>query len=450
MSAKHAHNEPLIIPRAEHRVSRKNISPEALKVLYRLNQRGFRGYLAGGGVRDLLLQRKPKDFDIVTDATPNRMKKLFRNCRLIGRRFRLAHVFFGEKIIEVATFRANVAAAPAPNKSARPAGKHTTHVKRDDGLIVRDNVYGTPEEDAVRRDFTVNAMFYNIDGFSLIDYVGGLEDLRHKLIRSIGDPRVRYKEDPVRMIRAIRFAATLDFTIEKKSYNAIRKLRTHLAEASNARLYEEALKLFLCGAAEKAYAYLNETDLFEVMFPQLGKWLKKSATKEDHAQITAGFRWIDGEIGQHRTVDPALLFSLFFGGYLEAMAADMRAKGMRPSEAISVATMNHISELAERIVVPKKVGYEIAHILSSQPRFQKTRGKQPARFASRRYFRNALAYFMFLSSQGGTDSDVVKFWKKIKPPPVRETEKRRRRRRPRRSRPRNAPARAAHKRPASP
>src|ERR1700682_4161394 len=204
--------EPRVIPRAEHPLSRRDVDPDALRVLYRLRQFNYAAYLVGGSVRDLLIGRRPKDFDIGTSSRPYQVKKLFRNCWIIGRRFRLAHVKFGSKVIEVATFRRQVAAGeevvqdgvPAPDPST-PEGEH---------LIHHDNTFGTPEEDAFRRDFTINALFYDIASFSVIDYVGGLEDLHARVVRSIGDPDVRLLEDPVRMLRAVALSARLDFSIE--------------------------------------------------------------------------------------------------------------------------------------------------------------------------------------------------------------------------------------------
>src|SRR5690606_38353063 len=210
---------PRIIPRAEHCVSRKQISASALRVLYRLREGGFSAHLVGGAVRDLLLGGSPKDFDVATDATPEQVKHLFRNCRLIGRRFRLAHVMFGREIIEVATFRANV-------------DDGTGDRELDNGRLVRDNVYGTIEEDAVRRDFTANALYYSIEDFSVVDYVGGYEDVRRRVLRLIGEPEARYREDPVRMLRAVRLAAKLDFQIDHDAASAIPRLAALLADAA--------------------------------------------------------------------------------------------------------------------------------------------------------------------------------------------------------------------------
>jgi len=259
--------EPRVVPRAEHPLSRKDIDPDALKVLYRLREASHISYLVGGSVRDLLLGRRPKDFDVGTSAHPYQVKKLFRNCWIIGRRFRLAHVKFGQKVIEVATFRRPISAGeevvqdgvPAPNP-ATPEGQH---------LIHHDNTFGTPEEDAFRRDFTINALFYDIATFSVIDYVGGLDDLHHRVVRSIGDPLVRFVEDPVRMLRAVALAARLDFTIDPPVVDAIRQLRHEIARSSPPRLLEEYYKILRAGSAEKTFRGLAEVGLLEPISKEL-------------------------------------------------------------------------------------------------------------------------------------------------------------------------------------
>jgi poly(A) polymerase len=264
--------EPRIIPRAEHPISRRDVDPDALKVLYRLRQYEYAAYLVGGSVRDLLLGRRPKDFDIGTSAHPYQVKKLFRNCWIIGRRFRLAHVKFGTKVIEVATFRRQVAAGeevvadgvPAPDPST-PEGEH---------LIHHDNTFGTPEEDAFRRDFTINALAYDIATFSIIDYVGGLDDLHARVVRSIGDPDVRLREDPVRMIRAIALAARLDFTIEPTLRASIRTHRHEIAKSSLPRLLEEYYKILRAGSSEKAFRGLAEVGLLEPTSTELHRGAK--------------------------------------------------------------------------------------------------------------------------------------------------------------------------------
>ncbi|MET0163484.1 MAG: polynucleotide adenylyltransferase PcnB [Vicinamibacterales bacterium] len=260
--------EPRIVPRAEHVLSRRDIDPDALKVLYRLRQADHAAYLVGGSVRDLLIGRKPKDFDVGTSAHPYQIKRLFRNCWIIGRRFRLAHVRFGQKVIEVATFRCRVAPGDEPVQEGVPAPAESAPETRDH-LIHRDNTFGTPEEDAFRRDFTINALFYDIATFSVIDYVGGLEDLRAGLVRSIGDPDVRFREDPVRMMRAVALASRLDFRIDQPVLDAIQRHRHEIARSSAPRLLEEYYKILRSGASEKAFRELDRLGLLEPISAEL-------------------------------------------------------------------------------------------------------------------------------------------------------------------------------------
>jgi len=241
---------PRILSRAEHVVSRKNIDPDALKVLYRLKNHGYVGYLVGGGVRDLLLERRPKDFDIGTSAHPQQVKKLFRNCFIVGRRFRLCHVRFGKKVIEVSTFR----------RQAEP--------EEGDTLIRRDNTFGSPEEDAFRRDFTVNALFYDIATFSVIDWVGGLEDLKERVIRTIGDPGVRLREDPVRMLRAVALCARLGFRIDRDTTEAIRALRGEILRSSPARILDEFYKILRQGRSRETLQQLHDLGLLAYLLPE--------------------------------------------------------------------------------------------------------------------------------------------------------------------------------------
>jgi poly(A) polymerase len=241
---------PRILSRPEHIISRKNIDPDALKVLYRLKNNGFIAYLVGGGVRDLLLERSPKDFDIGTSAHPQQVRKLFRNCFVVGRRFRLAHVRFGRKVIEVSTFR----------RAAEP--------EVGDTLIHRDNTFGSPEEDAFRRDFTVNALFYDIATFSVIDWVGGLEDLSARVIRTIGDPAVRFREDPVRMLRAVALAARLDFEIDPDTAEAARHLRGEIVRSSPARILEELYKILRQGRSRRTFEMLHDYGLLAYLLPE--------------------------------------------------------------------------------------------------------------------------------------------------------------------------------------
>ena len=289
--------EPVIVPRAEHPISRRDIDPDALKVLYRLHESGYIAYLVGGSVRDLLLSRHPKDFDIGTSAHPYQVKKLFRNCWIIGRRFRLAHVRFGLKAIEVATFRRNVPAGadadPEPVEAPPIDPVEQGRLDAQQLLIKHDNTFGTPEEDAFRRDFTINALFYDIGTFSIIDYVGGLQDLKDGLIRSIGDPNERFQEDPVRMLRAIVMASRLNFRLDRPVVDAIATHRELIATASPARMIEEYYKILRSGYAEQTFRALAEHRLLEPVTPEIQKGARNEALWNALAMLDAYRRKFD-------------------------------------------------------------------------------------------------------------------------------------------------------------
>ena len=261
--------------------------------MYRLVRKGFTAYLVGGGVRDLLLGRTPKDFDVSTNATPSQIKKIFQNCFLIGRRFRLAHIRFDDHVIETSTFRR------CPDQEEENGD--------EDLYMFRDNCYGTPEEDALRRDFTINGLFYEVERFSIIDHVGGLSDIENRLIRCIGDPNIRFREDPVRMIRAVRFAARLDFHIEPATYNAIMRHHEEILKASPPRVFEELQKLFAYGAGEKAFRLLYKTGLLHDLLPEIADFLD-----HDHGQDSSLWAWLEHMDSRIRTVgkvEPVLVFA---------------------------------------------------------------------------------------------------------------------------------------------
>lgn len=409
---------PVIIPRAEHPISRDLVSPHALKVLYRLKDSGHLAYLVGGCVRDLLLGREPKDFDVVTDATPNQVKRIFRNCRLVGRRFRLAHIHFQDEIVEVATFRSSQPEEPGEEPStpgeeelSGGATRLPSHLRSDEGVILRDNVFGTPEQDALRRDFTVNALAYNIADFSIIDYVGGMTDLREGVIRTIGDPGVRFIEDPVRMLRAVRFAAMLGFTIEPRAREAIAELAPTITRATPPRLYEEVLKLFLLGEGEKTYQLMRQTRLFDHLFPHFSAWLERETDGFPHARVGQGLEWIDGRLGRGDKVSPPLLLAVVFGEYLEEKAAGFRGAGAPPLEAITAAVAEFLGELAPTVLIPQRIGVALRDIMASRARFRKIPGKRPQSFVGRAGFADWLAHLLFLCEVAGEERKSYAWWK---------------------------------------
>lgn len=415
-------SEPVIIPRKDHPISRSHVSPNALRVLYRLKDNGHIAYLVGGCVRDLLLGREPKDFDVATDATPNQVKRLFRNCRLVGRRFRLAHIHYQDEIIEVATFRAQAPEGPVEAESApsvpeagtgdREHSRLVRHAVSDDGMVLRDNVFGTPEEDALRRDFTVNALAYNIADFSIIDYANGMEDLRRGVIRTIGDPVVRFTEDPVRMIRAVRFAAILGFAVEESTRRAVLELAPTITRATAPRLYEEMLKLFLSGAGERVYQILRQAGLFAHLFPRFNGWLGRESDGFPHLRISKSLEWIDGQVGGGEPVSPPLLLALMFGEYVEELAGELVSAGMPVTDAVSGAMAGFLGEQAPIIAIPHRVALAMREILLLQHRLAKIPGKRPQGVLARSCFAEALAYLRCRCAVTGEGEKVLAWWER--------------------------------------
>ena len=394
------HTKPDIITRAEHSVSRSNISPNALKVLYRLKDSGYQAHLVGGGVRDLLLGREPKDFDIATDATPEDVRRLFRNCRLIGRRFRLAHVMFGREIIEVATFR-----ALQTNKE----GSDARHID-DEGRIVRDNVYGNIEEDALRRDFTVNALYYNIADFSIIDYAGGIQDINAGLLRLLGDPVTRYREDPVRMLRAVRFATKLGFRIEKESEEPIKQLAPLLGDIPPARLFDEMLKLFMGGHALANFEMLRHYELFGRLFP----FTEQSLTHEEqHFPLTLicrGMENTDARITQGKPVTPAFLFALFLWQPVRERAVRLEAEGQHQAEALQHAGSQIIAEQAGIMALPKRFSLPMREIWMLQLRLERAGGRRSLRVLGHPRFRAAYDFLLLRGEAGEVSVELGEWW----------------------------------------
>jgi len=366
-------------------------------VLYRLREAGFGAYLVGGAVRDLLLGKHPKDFDVATDATPEQVKQLFRNCRLIGRRFRLAHVVFGREIIEVATFRAN---------SDDGSGDR----ELEDGRLVRDNVYGTIEDDAVRRDFTANALYYAIEDFSVRDYTGGYEDVQARVMRLIGDPETRYREDPVRMLRAVRLAAKLDFTIEPATAAPIGPLASLLGEAAPARLFEEMLKLFLSGHAVASFEGLERHGLLGALLPETAAALRSNRTGALRRMLVAGLASTDARVANDEPVSPAFLFALLlWPAYCRALAG-LQAQGMQPEEAQRRAADRVTMHQVQTIALPKRFSLPMQEIWLLQGRFASRQRKRVFRLLAHPRFRAAFDFLVLRhTATDGHGADVA-FW----------------------------------------
>lgn len=390
-------DSPIIVPRPEHSVSRTNISENALKVLYRLKNAGFLAFLVGGGVRDLLLGQVPKDFDVATDAHPDQVYDLFRNCRLIGRRFRLAHVRFGREVIEVATFRA----APAPDADADPN-------LDESGRILRDNVYGTLEEDVWRRDFTVNALYYDIRDFSVWDYVGGLADLERRILRLIGDPATRYREDPVRMLRAVRFATKHDFTIEPASEAALFELAPRIADVPPARLFDEVLKLFMAGFAEKNFLALRRYGLFRELFPWTDELLGGDEAAADF--IRRALVNTDRRIAAEQPVTPAFLFAALLWPPVRTYAAWRQTDGVHGAQAFRQAASDIAAQQQSRVALPRRFTQPMTEIFELQARLQFRRGKRPLRLLEHPRFRAAYDFLLLRAESGDADQELADWW----------------------------------------
>lgn len=396
---------PHAIPRDQHPISRKSISPGALRVLYRLHEAGHGAFLVGGAVRDLLIGRQPKDFDVATDATPEQVKALFRNCRLIGRRFRLAHVVFGREIVEVATFRSN---------ADDGSGDRETH---EGGRLLRDNVYGTIEEDAVRRDFTANALYYAIEDFSVRDYVGGFEDVRNRVLKLIGDPEQRYREDPVRMLRAVRLAAKLGFSIDAATAAPIPLLAPLLREAAPARLFEECLKLFLSGHGEASFLGLEAHGLLPILFPESAAAMASNRSGTLRRVVLEGLRNTDARVAADEPVSPAFLFALLlWPAYCHALIG-LQAAGANAAEAQRRAADRVTLHQLTTIALPRRFSLPMQEIWLLQTRFPLRQRKRVVRTLSHPRFRAAFDFLLLRDAASGSHAEDVAFWREAQHDP---------------------------------
>jgi poly(A) polymerase len=386
-----------VIPRDAHPISRRNISPNALRVLYRLRDGGYEGYLVGGAVRDLLVGGHPKDFDVATNATPEEVKALFRNCRLIGRRFRLAHVVYGREIIEVATFRANVDDG---------SGDRELH---EGGRLLRDNVYGTIEDDAIRRDFTANALYYAIEDFSVRDYTGGFEDVQNHVLKLIGDPEQRYREDPVRMLRAVRLAAKLGFHIDDPSAVPLPVLAPLLREAAPARLFEECLKLFLSGHAVESFLGLERHGLLAVLLPETAAALKANRSGALRKMLLEGLRGTDERVASDEPVSPAFLFALLlWPAYCRALMA-LQAQGMHVAEAQRRAADRVTVHQLNTLALPRRFSLPMQEIWLLQSRFGQR--KRVPRLLAHPRFRAAFDFLVLRQFASAEHAEEIAFWR---------------------------------------
>lgn len=394
--------EPKIISRADHCISRKNINDNALKVLYRLRESGYAAYLVGGGVRDLLLGLHPKDFDVATDAHPEQVQAIFRNCRLIGRRFRLAHVYFRDSVIEVATFRAAI-----EDGAAEGERRHS-----DAGMIMRDNVYGTLHEDAWRRDFTINALYYNIADFSVVDFTCGMDDLQQRIVRMIGDPYKRYHEDPVRMLRAVRFAAKLDFTIEPSTEKPIFALAGLLQNVPTARLFEEILKLYVHGKSLASFQMLRHYGLFALLFPQTEICLADNPGEIFPPLLTHSFREADIRWQQDKSLHPAYLFAVLLWLPLQKAIQDYEAEGMKSFPAMFAAMEKVIRTQNKSLQIPRRLTTVVKEIWVVQYRLSQVMrySKRAQAMVHHPRFRAAYDFLLLRAQAGDSVMEACDWW----------------------------------------
>jgi len=387
-----------VYPRSEHSISRSRISENALKVLYRLQKEGFDAYLVGGCVRDLLLGREPKDFDVVTNADPDQVKKVFRNCRIIGRRFRLAHVYFGKDVVEVATFR------------GAGESQNDKQLLNQDGRLLRDNVYGSIEEDVWRRDFTVNALYYNVKDFTVIDYVNGMKDHEAGVLKLIGEPETRFREDPVRMLRAVRFAVKLGFKIDPACELALFGLADLLADIPSARLYDETLKLFLSGYAVQTFEGLRRYGLFKILFPDTEKCLSEEDSDFPRMLIAKALRNSDNRIADGKSVTAYFLFAALLWEPVQALAKQKLDGGEPEYIAYQEAANIIISKQVKRTAMPRHISLAMREVWSLQPKFNVRVGSKPGRLLAHPRFRAGYDFLVLRAETGGADPELTAWW----------------------------------------
>lgn len=410
--------EPFILPRPEHNVSRQDIDPDALKILYRLNQNGHKGYLVGGGVRDLMLGIRPKDFDIATDAKPRRLRRLFRNCRIIGRRFRLAHIHFpGDKIIEVATFRSS---------------GESDEVVREGDMIQRDNVFGNPYEDAHRRDLTINGLFYDIDTFAIIDYVGGVADLRARQIRTVVDPVASFREDPVRMLRAIRHATRLDFKIEPVTRRALGTERDEILKANEARLLEEFYKDLASGRSRAFFEELHRSHFLELLIEPLVETFRQRGERRGKTLLLDTLERLDALREMGREITHALGIAALLSPLIVPVAREL--EDGNDDHARPEPFQEALRPAFSRLRVYRRDEDRLWHILGAWGRIDRAFRREtiPKSLSRRHYFPEAVEVWALLSPETPERTEFLEHVRSLPPPTEEEPVPRRRPRRRRR------------------
>lgn len=389
-------HQPTIIPRQAHSISRADINPNALKVLYRLHGGGYEAYLVGGCVRDLLFGYRPKDFDIATNAHPEEVRKLFKNCRLIGKRFRLAHIVFGKDIIEVATFRTH------HEKAHEKQAKSSHH-----GMILRDNVYGTIEDDVWRRDFTINALYYNIADFSVVDFTGGMQDIKHKLLRIIGNPEQRFTEDPVRLLRAVRFLGKLKLHVSPETEKLLNQMSHLLQHVSPARLFQEVLKLFHEGATVSTFQLLEKYHFLEYLFSQTQERLHQPETRKLLDEALAS---TDARVQEGKTVSPAFLLAVLLWRPVLQQASRLQAEKLPFFVALEQALHIVLNDQTKQLAMPRTLVVSIREICILQHHFNYRHGSKPYRTLEHPRFRAAYDLLLLREKSGEMVKEMTEWW----------------------------------------
>ncbi|WGL18024.1 polynucleotide adenylyltransferase PcnB [Microbulbifer bruguierae] len=386
----------VVVPRSDHTLSRRDISRAALTVMKRLQEAGFEAFIVGGSVRDLLLGGHPKDFDVATDATPEQAKQLFRGARIVGRRFRILHARIGREVIEVTTFRGH-----------HSDGDDHEAQQSEHGMLLRDNVYGDLESDAVRRDFTVNALYYTINGFEIHDYTGGIQDIEQRLIRMIGDPTTRYKEDPVRMLRAVRFAAKLDFAIEPGTAAPLPELAPLLRNIAPARLFDEVLKLLMSGYGERTFELLREYELWPHLFPDNARMLDNPQAL---AMTRLALRNTDRRIRADQRVTPAFLYAALLWPAVNAEQIFLTEKGIPPVPALAQAAQKITSNQLAHTAIPKRFTMPMREIWDMQSRLPRRSGERALRLMELPRFRAAYDFLLLREESGEIPAGLGQWW----------------------------------------
>jgi len=432
-------SEPRTVPKEQHGIGREAISQGSRKVCEMLHAQGYQAYVVGGAVRDLLLGLRPKDFDVATDAYPEEVHKIFRRSRLIGKRFKLVHVMFGEETVEVSTFRART-----PAETEKHGGDHVherDHVVDEHGRVVRDNIYGTREDDAIRRDFTINALYYDPASETILDYHSGLRDLQRKSVRIIGEARARYREDPLRMLRAVRFAAKTGFSIDERTRKPIRELAHLLGNVPPSRVYEEMQKLLLSGHAATGLRELRSESLHHGLLPLLDVIFEQPMGERF---VTLALEQTDSRVRSGKSVSPAFLFAALL--WHEVLAAWKKAqqRGLKPIPALYEAMDAVLDIQTDKLAIPRRFTAVMKEIWALQPRLEQRSGRRPFGLLAHERFRAAFDFLVLRSGSGEAPEELSQWWEKFQQAgeaerqamlmaPLPGEQKRRRRRRRRRS-----------------